>query len=716
MLKEGTRAKLLEGSKTSSNFSENIQPMIRQGNYLTVSRHIYSNVKKWRTTGSSSHSTSQSSKAASFSITAKQHQWGDTEKGLMGLLSDKQRSLLQEQRTISQAALILASKIGGINLQHCESISPILREILTPHGDTDTQAHADRSASATAFETTFSIVIAGEFNAGKSTLINALLGRKFLETGSLPTTDCLHVITHQSGQHQSSSNIDGVSFTTSDGAITTTSHANAIVLHCIDDVPLLNDLTLVDTPGTNAVADNHTARTLKLLPAADLILFVTSADRPFPESERKLLQSIQAYRKNIIIVINKMDILDAAGGNHGFEEKQKIVDFVADNAADLLGARAIIYPISSKDALAAKLIHGKDDETSNVWKRSNFSSLERFLKESLTDEAKVQAKMLNPLGVTEGMLSECRDVLKKRRKDLETDTATVNLLKNQMDSWKKDMESDIQHLRDDVKNLMTSEMDQCQNFIESIGTLEKYTLLLFGDKKGLESRWYQSRHVTISDGIMKELLNLTGEYSDSVATSSRAQGQAVIEYLGKRPAVVGQNLIGSVTAASRFEDTRKSLSDELSRAIRNIFSLHNAEAEKQKVLHSLKNGIYVSSASYALALSAGTSTSLGILDLYTGSAVTTTFAIIGASILPYFKHQVISDYRSSWEEKDKKVVVALTSVCAKEIQRIHRRIIGGVKPYTRYVTTETESIAVFDEECEALSNSTLLLRNRITKI
>mmetsp|Transcript_4778 Transcript_4778/g.6991 ORF Transcript_4778/g.6991 Transcript_4778/m.6991 type:complete len:691 (+) Transcript_4778:191-2263(+) len=690
--------------------------MIRQGEYLKVSRHVYSNLKKWRTIGSSSHSALQSSKAASFASAAKQNQWGDTAKGLMGLLSDQQRSLLQEQRTISQATLDLASNIGGITLQHCESISPILREILTPHGDTDTQALADRSASASAFETTFSIVIAGEFNAGKSTLINALLGKKILETGSLPTTDCLHVITHKNGQGQPSPNMKGISSTNNDGAITTTSHANAIVLHCIDDVPLLNDLTLVDTPGTNAIADNHTTRTLKLLPTADLILFVTSADRPFPKSERKLLQSIQLYRKNIVIVINKMDILDATGGNHGFEEKQKIVEFVADNAADLLGARAVIYPISSRDALAAKLIHGKDDETSKVWKRSNFSSLEKFLKETLTEEAKVQAKMLNPLGVTEGVLSECRDVLKKRKRDLESDTATVNLLQHQMDSWKNEMESDIQYFRDDVKNLMTSEMNQCQNFIESMGTIEMYSLLLFGDQKSLESRWDQSKDATLYDGIVKELLNLAGEYSDSVATSSRAQGQDVIEYLGKRPAVVGQNLIGSVSAASRFEDTRKSLYDELSRAFRNVFSSHNAEAEKQKVLKSLKNGIYVSSTSYVLALSTGTSVSLGILDSYTGSAAAATFAIIGASVLPYFKNQVISEYRSNWEGRDKKVAVALTSICAKEIQRIHKRIASGVKPYTRYVTTEAASIVSFDEECEALSNSTLLLRNRIVKI
>ena len=121
------------------------------------------------------------------------------------------------------------------------------------------------------------------------------MGHKFLETGNLPTTDIITVLTGTKA--------------TSKPDIRTT-HTKSIILHQVQNVPLLEDLTLIDTPGTNAVLTSHTARTLKLLPTADLILFVTSADRPFPESERTLIQSIQAYRKNIVICVNKMDVLD----------------------------------------------------------------------------------------------------------------------------------------------------------------------------------------------------------------------------------------------------------------------------------------------------------------------------------------------------------------------------------------------------------------------
>ena len=67
-----------------------------------------------------------------------------------------------EQKKISKEALFLANKIGGVNLQHCAT-SPFLQEILTPHADSEERAIADRAGSKDAIDSTFSVVIAGEF-------------------------------------------------------------------------------------------------------------------------------------------------------------------------------------------------------------------------------------------------------------------------------------------------------------------------------------------------------------------------------------------------------------------------------------------------------------------------------------------------------------------------------------------------------------------------
>ncbi len=78
-------------------------------------------------------------------------------------------------------------------------------------------------------------------------------------------------------------------------------------------VELLRDVHIVDTPGTNAIIREHERLTTQFVPRADLVLFVTSADRPFTETERAFLETIRDWGKKIVIVVNKVDIFDESG-------------------------------------------------------------------------------------------------------------------------------------------------------------------------------------------------------------------------------------------------------------------------------------------------------------------------------------------------------------------------------------------------------------------
>ncbi len=115
----------------------------------------------------------------------------------------------------------------------------------------------------------FLLVIAGEFNAGKSAFINALLGTRFLTEGVTPTTAAVTLLRYGD---------EAAERETTEGLIERTFPAD-----------FLRDITVVDTPGTNAIIRRHEQLTRHFVPRADLVLFVTSADRPFTESERAFL-------------------------------------------------------------------------------------------------------------------------------------------------------------------------------------------------------------------------------------------------------------------------------------------------------------------------------------------------------------------------------------------------------------------------------------------
>ena len=62
-----------------------------------------------------------------------------------------------------------------------------------------------------------------------------------------------------------------------------------------------------------------------------MVLFVTSADRPFTESERAFLAKIRDWGKKLIIVLNKTDLFT------NDDELNQVVEFISTNVRSLLG-------------------------------------------------------------------------------------------------------------------------------------------------------------------------------------------------------------------------------------------------------------------------------------------------------------------------------------------------------------------------------------------
>ncbi len=124
----------------------------------------------------------------------------------------------------------------------------------------------------------FLLVVAGEYNSGKSSLINALAGRKVLDEGPTPTTAQVTKLKYSENSFEGQANGD-----------------NGVLVLGEPISILSNRLQIVDTPGTNAIDRAHESLTRDYIPLCDLVLFVTSADRPFSESERLFLESIRQW-------------------------------------------------------------------------------------------------------------------------------------------------------------------------------------------------------------------------------------------------------------------------------------------------------------------------------------------------------------------------------------------------------------------------------------
>src|SRR5512140_875919 len=173
----------------------------------------------------------------------------------------------------------------------------------------------------------FLVVVVGEFNAGKSALVNALLGERVLLEGATPTTSRVTLV--KWGEKIAEQALD---------------ENFAIYTY---PLPLLKELNIVDTPGTNAIIRHHERLTDEFVPRSDLVLFVTSADHPLTESERQFLDRILAWGKKIVFALNKADILE---NESALEE---IRSFVVKHATIVLKDTPEFFAVSARSAQRA---------------------------------------------------------------------------------------------------------------------------------------------------------------------------------------------------------------------------------------------------------------------------------------------------------------------------------------------------------------------------
>lgn len=175
----------------------------------------------------------------------------------------------------------------------------------------------------------FLVVVVGEFNSGKSSVINALLGDRYLAEGILPTTNEISVLKYKDEQR----------------ADDTEQTTDGLFIRYLP-APLLREVNIVDTPGTNVILSRQQRLTEEFVPRADLVLFVMSADRPFTDSEVNFLKYIRQWSKKVVFVLNKADLFERA------EEVQEVLEFVKDNAQRVLGLDdPTVLPVSARKAM-----------------------------------------------------------------------------------------------------------------------------------------------------------------------------------------------------------------------------------------------------------------------------------------------------------------------------------------------------------------------------
>jgi GTP-binding protein EngB required for normal cell division len=164
----------------------------------------------------------------------------------------------------------------------------------------------------------FYVACVGQFKRGKSTLLNALVGRPILPTGVVPVTSAVTVLRQGAEAAARVRFEDGRSRAIPPeevGAWVSESEnpGNRKGVRAVEvfvPSPLLDrGMCLVDTPGLGSVSGASAAVTRAFVPHLDAALVVVGADPPLSGDELQLVEEVAEQVRHLVFVLNKADRL-----------------------------------------------------------------------------------------------------------------------------------------------------------------------------------------------------------------------------------------------------------------------------------------------------------------------------------------------------------------------------------------------------------------------
>jgi small GTP-binding protein len=519
----------------------------------------------------------------------------------------------------------------------------------------------------------FLLVVVGEFNAGKSAFINALLGARVLEEGVTPTTSQIHLIRH--------------------GAAVSSEVLGSGIRTITAPVDFLKDIHIVDTPGTNAIIREHERLTSDFVPRADFVLFVTSADRPFTESERAFIDAIRGWGKKIVLIVNKIDILERA------EELDKVLRFVENAALETLGMRPPIFAVSAR--LAGRAKSGEPA----LWAASRFEALERYIRDSLDERSRFRLKLESPLGVADVLARRYLDLSEERLGLLASDTSTLDDIEGQLAEYRNDLNRGFELRMSAVEKVLLEMEGRGHQYFDD--TLRLGRVFDLVNRARVQKEFEEK----VVGDAPREIERRVSEIIDWLVDQDYRQWQAVTSRLAARQREHGARILGSAEIGSFHED-RSRLLDSVGREAQRVVDGYDRRRESEQIADGARTAVAATAAVGAGAVGLGALVSVAATTAaadITGILMAGVVAALGFLIIPARRRKARAEMREKVSSLISQLGSALKAEFTRAQERSTQRFADAMGPYARFVRAERERWG-------ARRSSLTALRGRINQL
>ena len=531
----------------------------------------------------------------------------------------------------------------------------------------------------------FLLVVVGEYNTGKSTFINALLGDEVFEMGDLPTTRAISILRHGPA-----------------GPPEAVGEHVRVFRYPLD---FLREVEIVDTPGTNSIDRMEEEITRGFVPRADLILFVTSLLQPLTASELDFLGHIRDWGKKVIFVVNGADRRNSP------EQLSRVREYLQREVTSRLGqAPSAIYMVSSLEALRARVgavragtsagaggagSGGNGGAGSNggampaLDPLNEYPALATYILETLRQTDRVRLKLLSPLGVVRHVVQVNIQSLDARLEVVREDGRVLLAIREQLERYVADMRADSDRYLADVRNVLYEIERRGQAWFEE--TIRIGNISLLRNKDAVENRF---RNEVIADGpqqienVVHRMVDWLVRNNMKLWNAAFTEVQAHTERLREKGALAPRG-------SSEFNYNREELFARLRAPVENRLGQFDTEREAREIVAAVKESLAQTFGVNVLAVGLGAVLvaifTTAALDL-SGIVTATVLAVAGWLILPARRKKLIRQLHETIAKLNVDLAALLSTNFEDQLRQYERQMLEVIEPYERFLATEREKV------------------------
>jgi GTP-binding protein EngB required for normal cell division len=528
----------------------------------------------------------------------------------------------------------------------------------------------------------FLLVVVGEYNSGKSTFINALLGDEVFAMGDLPTTRAISILRYgDSGPPESIGE-------------------NMYLYHYPLD--LLRDLHIVDTPGTNSIERMEEALTREFVPRADLVLFVTSLLQPLTASELDFLSHIREWGKKVVFIVNGVD------RRNSDEQIDRVREYLTREIQGRLGAAApTLYFISALQALRGKV--GSSGQTDP---RNEYPALERYVLETLRETERIRLKLLTPLGVLRNLLKRNLATLDGRLVVVHEDARVLRSIREQLEAYTKEMRADSERYLLEVRNALYEMERRGRSWFER--TIRIGNANFLRNRDAVENR-FRSEVVQDTPQAIEAVVHRMVDWT--VQRNLKLWGSVFAE-LDAHTARLRESGALAPHGDTEFQYNREELFARLREPVERRLGEFDTEREARQIVDSVKEAVTTALGVNVLAIGLGgilvAAFTTAALDV-TGILTATVFAIAGWLIIPARRRKLIADFETKIEKLNEDLATLLRAKFEEQLTRYERQLLEVVAPYERFLETERTKLEGGLEELRDAEREVAALERRVVE-